>query len=264
MKALREDIVDLAIGAAGSTTWERCSVGLPSIIWSIAENQNSIASNAEKSGLCIDLGTKENVTIDKIVESINNLMTHKDYLLAMQEKCIKSVDPYGVYRVTSCILKKLKISIISDRESWMNQYIYPMVELWKSQNNEVVWVHDVQDIENGDCNFFLSCGQVANKNILGRNCHNLVVHASLLPKGRGWSPLTWQILEGKNEIPITLFEADPEVDSGDIYYTDTIQFDGTELISEMRSVLAEKIIYLCNKFISEYPVIVSKAAKRRC
>ena len=41
---------DLAISAGGSTSWERCALGLPSIIFAIAENQIEIAKNIEKSG----------------------------------------------------------------------------------------------------------------------------------------------------------------------------------------------------------------------
>ena len=39
---------DLAIGAAGSTTWERCCLGLPSIQVVIAKNQEAIAASLEK------------------------------------------------------------------------------------------------------------------------------------------------------------------------------------------------------------------------
>jgi spore coat polysaccharide biosynthesis predicted glycosyltransferase SpsG len=41
---------DLAIGAAGSTSWERCSQGLPSIISVVADNQNLIADALETAG----------------------------------------------------------------------------------------------------------------------------------------------------------------------------------------------------------------------
>jgi methionyl-tRNA formyltransferase len=30
------------------------------------------------------------------------------------------------------------------------------------------------------------------------------VHESALPQGQGWSPMTWQILEGASPIPVTL------------------------------------------------------------
>lgn len=41
---------DLAIGAAGSTSWERCCLGLPSIICVLAENQQLIAHTLELAG----------------------------------------------------------------------------------------------------------------------------------------------------------------------------------------------------------------------
>jgi len=40
---------DLAIGAAGSTSWERCCLGLPTIMLVLAENQQQIAVNLEKA-----------------------------------------------------------------------------------------------------------------------------------------------------------------------------------------------------------------------
>ena len=41
---------DLAIGAGGTTSWERCALGLPSLITVIAENQRTIVKMLEKSG----------------------------------------------------------------------------------------------------------------------------------------------------------------------------------------------------------------------
>lgn len=70
---------------------------------------------------------------------------------------------------------------------------------------------------------------------LSHNAHNLVVHSSALPHGRGWSPITWQILEGKNEIPTTLIEAGETVDSGCIYARHQMQFKGNELLDEIRA-----------------------------
>ena len=43
--------------------------------------------------------------------------------------------------------------------------------------------------------------------IIDLSKHSLVVHSSNLPQGKGWSPMTWQIIEGKNKITNTLFEA---------------------------------------------------------
>jgi len=46
---------DLAISAAGSTSWERCALGLPAIIFSIADNQKKITENIVKNGAGISL-----------------------------------------------------------------------------------------------------------------------------------------------------------------------------------------------------------------
>ena len=44
---------DLAIGAGGTTTWERCSLGLPTVLISLAENQNYISREVGKAGAAI-------------------------------------------------------------------------------------------------------------------------------------------------------------------------------------------------------------------
>jgi UDP-2,4-diacetamido-2,4,6-trideoxy-beta-L-altropyranose hydrolase len=44
---------DLMIGAAGSTSWERCCLGLPVLLYVLAENQKAIAGSLEKLGAAI-------------------------------------------------------------------------------------------------------------------------------------------------------------------------------------------------------------------
>jgi methionyl-tRNA formyltransferase len=87
------------------------------------------------------------------------------------------------------------------------------------------------------------------------------VHESDLPKGRGWAPLFWQILEGRNKIPIVLFEATEKMDSGDIYIKDFIKFEGHELHDEIRKKQAEKTIELCLKFLNKYGKLKPKKQK---
>jgi len=87
--------------------------------------------------------------------------------------------------------------------------------------------------------------------VLARNRRNLVVHESDLPRGRGFSPLTWRVIEGKNRIPVCLLEATAEVDAGPIIYRDKLDFEGHELIDEMRQMLGNKSVELCLRFLSE-------------
>lgn len=50
---------DLAIGAAGSTSWERCCLGLPTLALVLADNQLEAAQHLEKAGAIVLLGNTE-------------------------------------------------------------------------------------------------------------------------------------------------------------------------------------------------------------
>lgn len=50
---------DLAIGAAGATSWERCVLGLPSIVVAVAQNQHAIARALDSAGAAIASGIDE-------------------------------------------------------------------------------------------------------------------------------------------------------------------------------------------------------------
>ena len=65
--------------------------------------------------------------------------------------------------------------------------------------------------------------------------------------------MTWQIIEGKNRIPICLFEAVKNVDAGKIYLKDEIILNGSELIDCWQKKLGNKTIDLCKKFLLKYP-----------
>src|SRR5690606_34835736 len=104
---------------------------------------------------------------------------------------------------------------------------------------------------------FLSCERLVPPPVLRRHRHNLVCHPSPLPLGRGWSPLAWQILEGRNEIPVTLFEAVDGVDAGPIYDQEWMRFGGHELNDEIKRAQADATVRLCLRFIDAYPNVVA-------
>lgn len=51
--------------------------------------------------------------------------------------------------------------------------------------------------ENFDIVFILSYHRIIDTQYLAKHKHNIVIHASDLPQGKGWAPMFWQILEGK-------------------------------------------------------------------
>lgn len=149
----------------------------------------------------------------------------------------------------------MKITIIIDNEgSWFDFYAEALEKKLLALGHHVRFVHTYEEIAKGDVLFLLSCGRIVGSEILSINTNNIVIHASALPKGQGFAPLSWQILAGENKIPITLFEAREKVDSGEVYLRDAISFEGHELRDEMDRVLGEKIVAMAVHYIKKYPM----------
>jgi UDP-2,4-diacetamido-2,4,6-trideoxy-beta-L-altropyranose hydrolase len=151
------------------------------------------------------------------------------------------------------------IAILSDRTSWINRWLPEMISRWLATGHRVLWAHDTGALQDADFCFYLSFSKIVPAEVRARYRHNLVVHESDLPQGKGWSPLTWQILEGKSRIPVTLIEAADKVDSGVIYAQEWIEFRGGELIDEMRHAQAEATMSLCQLFVNDFPAVARGA-----
>jgi methionyl-tRNA formyltransferase len=111
----------------------------------------------------------------------------------------------------------LKIAIIC---SSAEHPINPLLERWQEQQQPT---HDVQivrhtnKLQGGDVLFLVSCTEVVSKQVRNKYEHCLVLHASDLPRGRGWSPHIWEILNGAQELTVSILDADDPVDSGAIW-----------------------------------------------
>ena len=65
---------------------------------------------------------------------------------------------------------------------------------------------------------------------------------------------------GQNTIPLTLFEAAEDVDTGDVYVRDEVVLDGHELLPEIHFRLGSAIVQMCLIFIRDYDRLVSNPA----
>jgi len=145
--------------------------------------------------------------------------------------------------------------LVDNKNSWFMPYAKKLCDKLKRINIKVVLANDQDVIPKSDVCFLLSCTKIVTNDFLKRNKHNIVVHASDLPEGKGFTPIKWQILEGKNDIVVTLFEAVEAIDAGDYYIKSTVHFDGYELLDEIHNKLAELIINMCIDFINNINVI---------
>lgn len=155
-----------------------------------------------------------------------------------------------------------KITILIDApDSFLHEYVSDLMDNLKEKGHAVSFYNNHKNICTGDILFLLGCRTILPKETLNLNRHNIVIHPSKLPEGRGSAALAWKILEGENTIYITLFEASESVDSGSIYYQEKIEFEGYELCDAIRHKQALKTIELVLRFVDEHQNL--KPAKQR-
>lgn len=156
----------------------------------------------------------------------------------------------------------MSIAVCSDATSWINVWLPELLLGWLADGHAIAWAQAAEDLPGGDLCFYLSYGKIVDAATRGRYRHNLVVHASNLPEGRGWSPASWLILEGADRIPVTLFEAVDDVDAGPIYLQEWIDLDGTELLDDWHTMLAQATISLARRFVAGYPALLDEAREQ--
>ena len=77
---------DLSLGAGGTTTWERCFLGLPAIVTAIAENQLEVCRDCAEMGYIYYLGKWDEVTEEDIAAAVQKC-TMPQVLREMQRRC---------------------------------------------------------------------------------------------------------------------------------------------------------------------------------
>jgi UDP-2,4-diacetamido-2,4,6-trideoxy-beta-L-altropyranose hydrolase len=102
MSKLMRD-ADLAIGAAGATSWERCCLGLPAVTLVLAENQHAGAIALAEAGAALALERA-----DGIGASVEQLIGDPDRLARMSAAAFAIVDGLGTDRVVGAMLGQVK------------------------------------------------------------------------------------------------------------------------------------------------------------
>lgn len=96
---------DLAIGAGGTASWERCCLGLPTIVIQTAKNQQKLIQVLAKDGVVEYLGDYFTLTPEKIKAGVESVLFSSDYYQQMVVKSFGILDGLGAKRVWCKIIE---------------------------------------------------------------------------------------------------------------------------------------------------------------
>ncbi len=148
----------------------------------------------------------------------------------------------------------MKINLLCDnKSSWFWNSNHNFITQIKDLGHEVGIYENELDMPSADISVFISCTKLVSADGLKKSNSNIICHPSDLPKGRGFAPMAWDILEGENKITFTLFEADIEADRGFIYDKKIVNLSGTELSDDLRKIQADTTFDMVLNYISKYP-----------
>ncbi|BBN81095.1 UDP-2,4-diacetamido-2,4,6-trideoxy-beta-L-altropy ranose hydrolase [Pseudoalteromonas sp. A25] len=94
---------DIAIGASGSSAWERCSQGLPTLAIELADNQSLVLKKLADRGAVVNLGRVSSSTGLDIKNALNSLINSPDTYRAMCKQSAMCCDGNGVKRAVTAL-----------------------------------------------------------------------------------------------------------------------------------------------------------------
>lgn len=103
MKALMEKC-DVCISAAGSTLYELCVEGVPSLSVTVADNQIKVAEKFNNIGITKNLGWHDELNKEKILAELDNLSKNYGKRKEISDKGRNLVDGNGTLRIVEKIL----------------------------------------------------------------------------------------------------------------------------------------------------------------
>ena len=99
---------DIAIGAAGTSTWERCVLGLPSVMIILAENQRAAARAMEERGAALVVDAAAADFDARFDRAIMRLLTDVALRRQLAERSALICDGLGASRVATAFLQRIR------------------------------------------------------------------------------------------------------------------------------------------------------------
>ena len=95
------DEADLAIGAASSASWERCTLGLPALLVTLADNQVAAERLLVEAGAAVSIGWHHAVSAADIERAVRRLRADPVRVAAMSVAAAGVTDGRGTERVVA-------------------------------------------------------------------------------------------------------------------------------------------------------------------
>lgn len=125
--------------------------------------------------------------------------------------------------------------IYSDVKKVALEYSIPVFQPEKASDE--TFVEQLREI-NPDIIVVAAYGQILKENILNLPKYRCInVHASLLPKYRGSSPIQWVIINGEKETGITIMYMEKGLDTGDMILTEKLEIAPDETAGSLHDRL---------------------------
>jgi len=147
-----------------------------------------------------------------------------------------------------------KIQILTDKNSWFFNNQSQIPNKYKKYIKKNLLTSHLNIKKNYDITLIISYYKIIPEKFLLHSKHNLVVHESNLPKGRGFSPLIKQILNGKTKIVITLFECSKNMDEGKFLLKKFFYFKPTLIYDEIKVKQLKSAFFLLDLFLKKYKI----------
>ena len=154
------------------------------------------------------------------------------------------------------MLKKTKIVFLFDKS---NNYKEKYFDIFKSNRKYIFEkTYDLKKIKKCDVLFIISYTKILPIKLFKKVKLPLIVHESNLPKGRGCSPVLWEVLNKKKNFYVSIIEVKKKVDSGKIILKKRFTIRSDDLYGDIRKKQTQSNINIIKDFLKIYPKIELK------
>lgn len=147
---------DLAVGAGGATSWERCCLGLPTLTLCVADNQQMLIEDSSRVGLLYTPVLEYDV-ISGLQRHIQALIENPALRALISRNGLETVDGRGALRVVhkiGCNSVKIRLAREEDSKDIMTWRNHPSIRAVSSNKDPISleshkqWLHGVLCDEN--------------------------------------------------------------------------------------------------------------------